>query len=169
MYEFYIGKLPIDREKEILEILSICDNEFYPPLSGRNSTTQKDLCENGEASGVPTAYFNGLKTQEFILVFSDGELAAFISYKDCEREYYISTLCVKISHRGKGLLHIMYDKIEEVAKAHGVKTLTTRTWSTNAAQTKTLEKHGYKITKTVENDRPAGIGTVYFAKSLETE
>ena len=40
----------------------------------------------------------------------------------------------------------------------------TRTWSTNAAHIKILDKFNFEIIKCIENDRGDGIDTVYFAK-----
>ncbi len=167
-FTYLIGDLPENLNGELLEILCECDNEFYPPLSSRESTTQSNFDNKTSANCKPIEYFNQLKSQSFILVFSNNTLCAFISFKKDAviKQYYISTLCVKPSFRGLGLLHIMYDKLEELAKSEGVTSFLTRTWSTNNAQLKTLTKHGYKILKTIENDRPNGVGTVYFEKKL---
>ena len=42
--------------------------------------------------------------------------------------------------------------------------ITTRTWSQNDAQIHTLLKRGYKLLKTLANDRGAGVDTLYFGK-----
>ncbi len=165
---FSIGDLPEEYAENVLDILCECDNEFYPPLSARKGTTQKGLTEGVKNSEKPLEYFNELKKQQFILACIDERLCAFLSYKVKESpdEFYVSTLCVTREFRGRGLLHILYDKLEETALLKGVKILSTRTWSTHEAQIKTLGKHGYKITKRIENDRPNGVGTVYFEKTL---
>ncbi len=43
-------------KKDILELLTLCDKEFVPPLSARSSTTQSNLAPSEEA-GIPTEYF----------------------------------------------------------------------------------------------------------------
>lgn len=169
--EFYIGDLPESAESAVFDILCDCDSEFYPPLSSRSSTTQKTLGEPDAKNDTPAEYFKELKKQKFILVYTENELSAFLSYRipENERRFYVSTLCVKPKFRGRGLLHLLYDRLEQIAVTEAVAVLSTRTWSTNEAQIKTLGKHGYHITKSIENDRPNGVGTIYFEKVVNTD
>ena len=74
----YKGKVTEEREKQqIWEILCECDQEFYPPLSARNSSAQKNLKNDtaGEEDNVngqpPTVYYDEMIRQEFILAYAD--------------------------------------------------------------------------------------------------
>lgn len=42
---------------DIMELLSLCDQEFIPPLSARSSTIQSNLGPQGGKREGPVAYF----------------------------------------------------------------------------------------------------------------
>lgn len=184
----YTGMNASEKEwKEIWEILCLCDHEYVPSLSSRNSTSQTDLLDTADSTSVPYshlttenmdkkpyAYFNELRNQQLILAEVEGRLIGFLSFKteyicDALTEFgysnYITTICVKQEYRGQGILKHLYDYMENELP-HPVKSrqITTRTWSGNDAQIHTLMKRGYGLLKTLANDRGAGIDTLYFGK-----
>ncbi|MBR5460171.1 MAG: GNAT family N-acetyltransferase [Clostridia bacterium] len=154
---------------EILEMLKRADGEFVPPLSSRSSTTQSSLVGNASTPEGILLYFEEMKKQRLAVALENGELVAFMSYRenyltDTVTEVpnvYLSTLIVKPEGRGKGLTQIMYG---ELFKAYPDRCVYTRTWSTNVAHTKILSRLGFDILKVIENDRGEGIDTVYFVK-----
>ena len=68
----YVGKITDEKEKQqIWELLCECDQEFWPPLSARNSSVQKDLRSGapaeeqvGDTAQKPTVYFDEMIGQE---------------------------------------------------------------------------------------------------------
>ena len=154
------------------EMLEAADNEFVPPLSSRSSSTQQNFSENTKNSDGIKQYFEQLKHQRFAVAFEDGALIAFVSYKEnyscaeiSQKELpniYISTLIVSPSARGKGVTKALYGRL--FSEYENVN-IFTRTWSTNIAHIKILEKYGFEVIKVLENDRGNKIDTIYFKRA----
>lgn len=159
-------------ENQIWEMLKKADTEFIPPLSSRNSTTQKDLSgSQGSASPEgPIDYFNTMKTQPIIIVLDEATdtvmgFMSYIPYKEFEPSLnmkgamYASTMVVSPQFRGHHVATTLYSELIRLA---GDKDLALRTWSTNAPHLKVLSNYGFTLEKTLPNDRGEGIDTVYF-------
>lgn len=154
---------------QVLEMLQEADGDFVPPLSSRSSATQQSLSETVIRSTGVQEYFQELTRQRFAVVIEKEKLIAFVSYKEnytCEYIHalpniYISTLIVRPYARGRGVTTALYQKLfDHYAHSH----IFTRTWSTNFAHIRVLEKYGFSITKTLPNHRGNGIDTVYFQR-----
>ncbi|MBR6572096.1 MAG: GNAT family N-acetyltransferase [Clostridia bacterium] len=152
-------------------LLAEADNEFVPPLSSRSSSTQQNFSNTLQSDNI-TTYFEQLKNQRFAVVFEEGELISFVSFKEnytcseiSENELpniYLSTLVVSPKARGKGVTTALYQKLfTEYEKVN----IFTRTWSTNFAHIKILGKYGFEVIKVLKDDRGIGIDTVYFKKA----
>ena len=158
------------------ELLAAADNEFVPPLSHRSSSTQQNLLEYTKNSDGIRQYFAALKKQRFAAAFEEDKLIGFVSYKEnyscpdipaeeCPN-IYISTLIVSPAARGKGVTTALYKKLFYHYEAVNI---FTRTWSTNFAHIKILEKFGFEVIKVLRNDRGSGIDTFYFKKAGKAE
>ena len=153
------------------KMLEAADNEFVPPLSSRSSSTQRNFSENLKSRDGIRQYFEQLKNQRFAAAYEDGALIAFVSYKENyssaeihKKELpniYISTLIVSPSARGKGVTKALYGRL--FSEYENVN-IFTRTWSTNIAHIKILEKYGFKVIQVIKDDRGNGIDTIYFKK-----
>ena len=154
-------------------MLAAADHEFVPPLSARNSSTQQDLTGSA-ANGSVALYFENLKSQRFAAAFEDGELIAFVSYREnyfCPQispedapNIYLSTLVASPAARGKGITKALYSKLfSEYENSY----VFTRTWSTNIAHIKILRYFGFETLTVLENDRGNGIDTIYFKKAIK--
>ena len=67
----------------VWSILCLCQDEFVPPLSRRRSTTQQFISESVTSDHFqPTAYYQELLQQSFLLVQLDRQIIGFLSYKD---------------------------------------------------------------------------------------
>lgn len=182
----YVGKVTDEKEKQqIWELLCECDQEFWPPLSARNSSVQKDLRggapaeeQTGGTVQKPTVYFDEMIGQEFILAFDeDGNVAGFMTFKkdytcDALRDFgtslYITTICVKKELRRQHIMSGLYDCMETTAaKACGCPRISTRTWSENEAHMKGLQHRGYRLLAVLKDDRGPRIDTVYYG--METD
>lgn len=159
--------------EEVLEMLTEADGEFLPPLSARCSTTQQDLSGTLESRGSVLPYFEQLKSQRFLCAFEEGKLLGFVSYRkdhtcrEIRQEHlpniYISTLVVRPAARGRGITSALYSRL---FPEYGEGSVFTRTWSTNFAHIRILEKFGFEVFRVLENDRGQGVHTVYFRKPL---
>lgn len=156
---------------EAYKLLEAADNEFVPPLSSRDSSTQQDFSKTAKSDSIEK-YFEQLKVQRFAAVFEEDELIAFVSYKEnytCSEiskselpNIYLSTLVVSPKARGKGVTKALYGRLFSYYEKVNI---FTRTWSTNIAHIKILEKYGFEVIKVLKNDRGNSIDTVYFKKA----
>ena len=158
--------------EEILSMLRCSDKEFVPPLSARSSTTQKDL-SGGECSeeGIQS-YFTEMCRQRILGAFEGSVLLGFVSFRenytndvigsDCLPNIYLSTLVSKPEARGKGMTVKMYEHLFN--RLYADRYILTRTWSTNYAHTRILEKFAFEELCRISNDRGAGIDTVYYKR-----
>ncbi len=158
---------------DIRKMMEESDRDFIPPLSERSSTTQKNLRadeKSGQAMGI-SAYLNEMLGQKILACIEDDKLVGFVSFKenyvcdnipqDCLPNIYLSTLIVSAKARGKGITTRMYDCLfNEIYREVSV---FTRTWSTNIAHIKILQKFGFAEIARIKNHRGEGIDTVYFA------
>ncbi|MBO7149976.1 MAG: hypothetical protein J6V71_03675 [Clostridia bacterium] len=158
-------------KQTIIDAMKESDNDFVPPLSARSSTTQKNLLGGGSSEQGLLSYCNEMLLQIVLGAFEEDELIGFVSFKenyvndvilDCDcPNIYLSTLILKKQARGKHLTQRMYDYLFNTLYAD--RSIFTRTWSTNGAHLRILEKFNFNLIKTIPNDRGSGIDTVYFA------
>lgn len=172
----YKGNTLTQEEKEqIWEILCECDEEFYPRLSARESSSQKQLKVGvSQEKALPVSYFKEMISQEFLVAMEDGRMTGFMTFKkdylcdalkDFGKSLYITTICVRKDCRKKGIMRELYRVMEqEMPKKYQCGKVSTRTWSLNEAQLHELEKRGYQRIAVLENDRGNGVDTVYFGQ-----
>lgn len=168
-------KLTNERYKqEILELLTLCDHEFIPALSSRESTTQSNLSDNSQRNSdskntIPYEYFKNLLNQYMLVATINYKVVGFMSFKlnyTCEHisetflpNLYVSTVIVNPNCRGKGITKLFYKKLNEEFFDHYI---FTRTWSSNIGHLKILNSIGFENTVTIKNDRGENIDTVYY-------
>ncbi len=164
-----------EEKDQIWEILCECDKEFYPWLSARESSSQKQLIvDEADAQKLPVTYFNEMIRQEFLTARKDGRIVAFMTFKtdylcdalqDFGASLYVTTVCVRRENRREGIMKELYDFLEkEVPALYHCNRVSTRTWSLNEAQLHELRKRGYEELAVLKNDRGNGVDTVYFGK-----
>ena len=157
---------------QILDILRACDKDFVPPLSARFSTSDTTFsAETGVENGV-NAYFEDMMRQHVLAAIEDGALLGFVTFAtdlvngvlgaDTLPNLYICTLLLSPAARGRGVTAKMYAHLFDTLYPRV--NLFTRTWSTNHAHMKILDRFGFDLIKRIENDRGEGIDTVYFGK-----
>ena len=158
-------------KQTILDAMKESDKDFVPPLSARSSTTQKCLVGGNSSEQGLLSYCNEMLSQIVLGAFEEDNLIGFVSFKenytndvifDCDcPNIYLSTLILKKEARGKHLTQRMYDYLFNTLYAD--RSIFTRTWSTNGAHLRILEKFNFALIKTIKDDRGTGIDTVYFA------
>ena len=159
---------------ELLEILTINDKNFIPPLSQRSSTTQSNLL-GAEGEGDILPYFNKMMEQNILAMFYEGKLFGFVSYIDnyvsdvigveTHPNIYLSTLALRPETRGMGATRKAYAHL--FVERYPQCNVYTRTWSTNGPHIHILDGFGFGELKRIPNDRGEGIDTVYFYKNRE--
>ncbi len=165
----------------IWEILCECNNEFIPPLSSRNSSSQTELQQGSDVlddhiDNKPYVYFEELRKQQFIIAKRDDRVVGFLTFKTdyiCDAlskfgaSNYITTVCVRKEFRKQGILTKMYEQMESgLPESVSCSRISTRTWSQNNAQIKTLMKKGFRMLAKLANDRGLGVDTLYFGKTV---
>lgn len=167
----------------IWQLLLAADEEFEPPLSSRESTTQVVLrpasqAEDGATAEGPVQYFETLRDQQFILAREkrSSEVVGFLSFRADHRlpapvsegrHLYVSTVIVGRDHRRRGITRAMYQRLltEGARLGQGV---ATRTWSTNTGHLRLLELLGIAEVLRLPDHRGPGIDTLYLARAPRT-
>ena len=119
-------------KQEVRDLLAACDNDFVPPLSARSSTTQQSWEGAAGGDGV-AAYAKTLLEQSVALWKQDGRTVGLLSFRP-----------------------------EYVCEALPGRPIALRTWSTNAAQLRLMEKLGFTCVLRLPDDRGPGVDTVYY-------
>ena len=154
---------------DLRELLILCDKEFVPHLSARESTTQMDLSPADDVDRVPEAYFREISSQPAIIALEGDRLIAIMSFKHdyiCEHiswdyapNLYVTTVIVHPKYRHHGIAGKLYAKLLKRYPRHYV---FTRTWSTNLSHIRILLSIGFHEHCCLRDDRGAGIDTVYY-------
>ena len=157
-------------QKEIMDFLIMADKEFIPPLSSRSSSTQADLTAGGHSDGIGD-YFHSMASQPVIAAVEDGRCFGFMAFKNnytCEHigpdtlpNLYASTCVVHPDARGRGLMRGFY---QAMIDRNPTQNLCTRTWHTNYAHLKVLDKLGFCEIARLPDHRGPGVDTVYFLR-----
>ncbi len=156
-----------DLLQQVYHLLVLGDKEFIPPLSSRSSTTQQSLAD-AKGNGIDS-YFEEMKTQCFVLAMEGDTVGGFMSFRQnyenphlpAGENLYASTCVVHPDFRGKGAMSSFY---REMIAAFPTRPIFTRTWDGNAGHLKVLDRLGFSLLETLENDRGPGIHTVYYGR-----
>lgn len=158
-----------------LKLLVMCNEDFYPPLSARGSTTQANFKNGKNFDDGVKRYCDAMVNQNMLVAVEEEDICGFISFKedytnskifDSDKpNIYISTVLVNPNFRGRKITVKMYEVLLEFCQK---KNIFTRTWSGNDAHTKILLNLGFSEHKRIENDRAVGVDTVYFIKKDRT-
>lgn len=161
-------------EESLLEILTINDKAFVPPLSQRSSTTQKNL-QGAAGKEDIRPYFHKMLEQNILAIFHEGMLIGYVSYidnyvsdvigADTHPNIYLSTLVLRPESRGMGATKKAYTHL--FFECYPDRNVFTRTWSTNAAHIKILSGFNFAEWKRIPNDRGVDVDTVYYFKKRE--
>lgn len=154
---------------DIMELLTLCDGEFVPPLSARDSTVQSTLDLKTQSPSVPTAYFESIRGQSTFVALSGGKVVGFMSLRKnhvCQEiqpsdspNIYITTIIVHPHHRRQGITNEFYRRL--LAKFKNLP-IYTRTWSGNDGHINILSSLKFHEYCRIEDDRGPGIDTIYY-------
>lgn len=153
----------------ILELLTLCDGEFVPPLSSRSSTTQRELTDTGERGAAPYAYFESIREQSALVALEGGRVLGVMSFRkdyvsqeiprETQPNLYVTTVAIHPKRQGEGIAGALYDKlIDRFVGYH----IFTRTWSTNSGHISLLRSRKFYERHRLVDDRGQGIDTVFF-------
>lgn len=170
--------IPVPREygAEIYRLLDETEDEFVPPLSSRDGTTQTDGLDE-ERNDALDEYYEQCLEQSFILAHDGDEVYGFLSFRtgydiDALDTYtpsaYVSTIIVDPDARREGHARAMYHELltnvpAEVREPY----VTTRTWSSNESHLALLDELGFELLTRLEDDRGDGIDTVYYGIAVD--
>ncbi len=161
---------------EIRRLLEVANKEFVPPLSGREGTTQESGLDETQNNALDE-YYDQCINQTFILTRTGNEVHGFLSFRQgyrtdaigtYEPSNYASTLIVDPDHRRQGYARKMYQTLlGDLPSDLYEPYVTTRTWSTNDSHITLLDELGFELITRIEDDRGAGIDTVYYGISVD--
>ncbi len=160
----YVGRLKGEVYRERVKSLLVeYDKEFVPPLSVR-------------AGGDVLRYCESLLKDRFILAVKGDDVVGFLSFRHgyaselLERyspSNYVTMVIVERGYRRRGIATAMYSELlHNLPKKLRLPYVTVRTWSTNYASVKLLEKLGFRRVAVVEDERGRGIHTLYYGIEL---
>ena len=162
--ELYKGK--------IFDLISAADDDFVPPISQRcvNRETNRNNFSDAKCEENIRDYASAMARENILGIFEEEELLGFVSFaENLENDViseipniYIGTAVISPALRGRGTLTRAYDHLFNTLFAD--RSIFTRTWSTNSAHIRVLDKFGFERIKTLPNDRGDGIDTIYFGK-----
>ncbi|MFK7799625.1 MAG: GNAT family N-acetyltransferase [Aureispira sp.] len=157
-------------QQQIFALLTECDQDFFPPLSSRASSTDGNFAK--ATKQLPTQYFESILDQNFILARLEHTIVGFSAYipqyaheliPSAPLSNYVTTTCITPKFRGQGISKQLNDCLENGLPATTPsKVITRRTWTTNTIQIQNLSQRGYHILKEIEHDRGPGISTLYY-------
>lgn len=167
---------PRDYGAEIYRLLDVADDEFVPPLSSREGTTQTDGLDEARNDALEEYYEQCLE-QSFVLASDGDDVHGFLSFRpdydvEAVRPYapsaYVSTIIVDPDRRREGYARAMYHELltgvpAEVEEPY----VTTRTWGTNDSHLRLLDELGFELLTRLEDDRGEGIDTVYYGIAVD--
>ncbi len=103
-----------------MDLLTLCDREFVPPLSSRVSTTQHALGP-AEGDAIPDEYYANIAQQHCLVAYESGKIVGFLSYKldyvcqEIPPQYlpnvYITTIIVHPDWRRHGITNALYAQL----------------------------------------------------------
>lgn len=156
---------------DIRTLLELADDEFHPPLSGREGTTQTSGLDSRQNDALDD-YHEDVLSQLLVLAIDGDDLAGFLSFRhgyeadalgDFVPANYVSTIIVHPDERRQGHGRSMYEKLlTDIPDRVRDPYVTTRTWSTNHSHLSLLDELGFRTITTIEDDRGDGIDTVYY-------
>ncbi len=154
----------------IFDLISAADDDFLPPISQRrvDPVTNRNTFSDVKSDENIRNYASAMAREQILAIFEEGALLGFVSFaENLENDViteipniYIGTAVISPALRGRGTLTRAYDHLFSILFAD--RSIFTRTWSTNAAHIRVLDKFGFERIKTLQNDRGDGIDTIYF-------
>lgn len=174
----YFSKITEEKLKDaIWNLLVECDQEFYPSLSSRESSSQTVLSGSNALTPLPYSYFNTMIKQQFICLFDQGQLIAFMTFihgfemNQLEKygmTNYVTTICITHPYRGQGITTKLYDYLfRNLPSTIHLPYVATRTWKQNTRHIQVLKKLGFHEALVLPNHRGEGIDTIYYAKEVK--
>lgn len=155
----------------IRDLLALSDDEFVPPLSSRNGTTQTEGLDEQCTNGLDD-YYRECLDQSLVVAHEGDQVYGFLSFRDgyeaeelgeCVPSIYVSTLLIAPEHRREGYARALYKELLTNLPASVQEPyVTTRTWSMNASHLSLLDELGFELLTRIEDDRGDGIDTVYY-------
>lgn len=162
---------PGEHAAGLRELLAVADDEFHPPLSGRDGTTQTAGLDERRNDALDD-YLGDLLSQPLVAALDGDRLVGFLSFRrgyetealgEFAPSNYASTLIVHPDYRRRGYARRLYHRLlTDVPERYRDPYVTTRTWSTNESHLSLLDELGFENLATIEDDRGEGIHTVYY-------
>jgi aspartate racemase len=140
---------------EIINHFQKNDDDFYPPISNRQSIA---------------AYINSIfeMNGKLITGYIDDTLIAVVGFclNHPKWKNYYQYIAIDKSYRKQRIATAILDKADEYFIQNGAKRVVVRTWSTNQVSQNLLAGRGFIHFETIIDDRGKGIHSYYYTKLL---
>lgn len=155
-------------KEELLNVLTECDQDFFPPLSSRrkgNSVEEK-----------LRLYIKEKQNHHYIVAWDGRKMVGFLNflshYQIPELDHFpksnhADTTCILKEYRKQGIAQKIYKYLEEeIPDDIKLPYITRETWSTNHVQINIYEKLGYQVLFRSVNSRGKGIDSLIYGKKI---
>ncbi|MFD6422759.1 GNAT family N-acetyltransferase [Streptomyces sp. NPDC060198] len=169
------GTIPPAEVHELTEMFTEVAGEFVPPLTLRGGTAVADLRERApgapDAPGPGNDYLEEMLRQDLVMSRHEGQAAGFVSFRSNHRDprfadlcpcLYVSTIAVRNHYRRQGIARVLYQELFALPESLPP-WIVLRTWSTNTGHLELLGSLGFSTVLRIEDDRAAGVDTLYLA------
>ncbi|MFB6109037.1 MAG: GNAT family N-acetyltransferase [Haloplanus sp.] len=162
--------------ESVADLLADFDDAFVPPLTGSDRDA---VARSSDEHGPATlgGYVERCLDRPMLGAFDGDDLVGFCSFHPVVRSRYldgytpanhVSILLVRRPYRNRGVATRFYRRLlTDLDSALRRPYVTTKTWSTNHAHLRVLDKHGFDCVARVEDDRGDGVDTVYYAAETD--
>ena len=150
----------------IYNILNMCDNDFIPPLSSRDSFKDKSFNTNSKSTTIYKYYKSLIDSNTIYAIAYDKTdntiIALSVLEEGVDNSLYLSTICVLLNYRNQGICRKLLETIINYAYTNKYTKIHTRTWSTNIIQKAILEKMGFQYVHTEKELRTKEVYSLYY-------
>lgn len=154
----------------IYNILNICDNDFVPPLSSRDSFKDKNFNIHHKEKTIDKYFQSIISSSNIYAIASDKAenkiIALSVLEEKIDNSLYLSTICVLLNYRNQGICKKLLETIINYATTNNYTNLYTRTWSTNSIQKRALENMGFELINTEKESRTEEVYSLYYNLNL---
>lgn len=160
---------------DVWHILQVVDNDFFPPLSTRTNTTEKNLTMEALWGG-PISFFDTVMKEAVLLAYLDDHVVGMMSFiagysepmlERWSPSTYSSTIAVLPRFRRRGIGTALNDALEHLPTELASPFITRRTWSTNQANLHLLQSRGFVEVVRMKDHRSRGVDTIYLARRTD--
>ena len=119
----------------------------------------------GKRSSLKRSLLN--QKYKMIIALDKSKIIGYVAYKfKSKKEAKLIGIAVLKNYRGKDIGKKLFDKSIKDMQKRGIKRIITRTWEKNHTSQKLMKSFGFKLYRTIFNDRINGESTCWFKREF---